>query len=142
MSKGILKYVNEFFKSFEKDHTFYIDGEPIKFCKATDTRVIWDLDYDWSFLSKREINAVTIEGASLTITARNGRKYTFIAKPNSKEEVTEKIIALLKTKLTRIFYSAGIKEEINEIIYLLDKLEYINKERNEDTTVEEYNIIR
>lgn len=139
---GILKYVNEFFKSFEKDHTFYIDGERIKFCKATDTRVVWDLDYDWSFLSKREISAVTIEGASLTITARNGRKYTFIAKPISKEEVTEKIIALLKTKLIRIFYSAGIKEEINEIIYLLDKLEYINKEQNEDTTIEEYNIIR
>lgn len=124
---GILKYVNEFFESFEKDHIFYIDRERIKFCKATDTRVIWDLDYDWNFLSKREINAVTIEGASLTITTKNGRKYTFIAKPKIKEEVTERIISLLKTKLSRIFYEAGIKEEINEIIYLLDKLECINK---------------
>lgn len=143
MSNGILKYVNEFFKSFEKDHTFYIDGERIKFCKATDTRVVWDMDHDWSFLSKREINAVTIEGTSLTITARNGRKYTFIAKPNSKEEVTEMIISLLKIKLTRIFYSAGIKEEIDEIIYLLDKLAYINKKRehSEDTTEQEYNVI-
>lgn len=143
MSNGILKYVNEFFKSFEKDHTFYIDGERIKFCKATDTRVVWDMDHDWSFLSKREINAVTIEGTSLTITARNGRKYTFIAKPNSKEEVTEMIISLLKIKLTRIFYSAGIKEEIDEIIYLLDKLAYINKKRehSENTTEQEYNVI-
>lgn len=140
MSNGILKYINEFFKSFEKDHTFYIDGERIKFCKATDTRVVWDMDHDWSYLTKREINAVTIEGARLTITARSGRKYTFIAKPNSKEEVTEKIILLLKTKLARIFYSAGITEEINEVIYLLDKLEYINKERKhpEDITEQEY----
>lgn len=137
MSKGILKYVNEFFKSFQKDHTFYIDGERIKFCKATDTRVVWDLDYDWSFLSKREINAVTIEGASLTITARSGRKYTFIAKPKIKEEVTERIISRIKGKLIRLPY----KKDISEILHLLNELKRIIKEQPEDTTVKEYKII-
>lgn len=137
MNKGILKYVNEFFKSFEKDHTFYIDGERIKFCKATNTRVVWDLDYDWSFLSKREINAVTIEGASLTITARSGRKYTFIAKPKIKEKVTERIISRIKGKLIRLPY----KKDISEILHLLNELKRIIKEQGEDTTVEEYKII-
>jgi hypothetical protein len=120
--------MNEFFNSFKKDHTFYIDGNQIKFCKTTDIHVIWDIGRTWSFLLRRDINAVTIEGASLTITARNGRKYTFIAKPKSKEEMAEEIILLLRNKLTRIFYDVGIKEDINEIIYFLDELERINKE--------------
>lgn len=143
MSNGILKYINEFFKSFEKDHTFYIDGERIKFCKATGLYVIWDIGPKWGCLIKEQINAVTIEGTRLTITVTGGKEYTFIAKPNSKEEVTEKIILLLKTKLARIFYSAGITEEIDEVIYLLNELERINKERNhpEDTTEQEYIVI-
>ena len=129
MNSDLLKYINEFFTSFEKDHTFYIDGERIKFCKATDTRVVWDMDHDWSFLTNREIKEVSIMVTSLTITAMNGRKYTFIAKSKAelKEEITEKIISLLKIKLSRIFYEAGIKEEINEIMYFLDQLERINK---------------
>lgn len=127
-NNDLLKYINEFFTSFEKDHTFYIDGERIKFCKATDTRVIWQMVDDWNFLAKREIKEVSIMATSLTITVMNGRKYTFIAKPKLKEEITEKIVSLLKIKLSRIFYEAGIKEEINEIIYLLNELERINKE--------------
>lgn len=129
MNSDLLKYINEFFNSFEKDHTFYIDGERLKFCKATETRVVWDKGYDWSFLTNREIKEVSIMATSLTITAMNGRKYTFIAKPKAelKEEITEKIVSLLKTKLSRIFYEAGIKEEIDEIMYFLDQLERINK---------------
>jgi len=119
---GILKYINEFFKAFEKDYTFYIDGERIKFCRATGLYVIWDIDHEWGCLIKEEINAVTIEGTRLTITASNGKEYTFIAKPKTKEELTEKIISLVKNKLIPLFS----KEEINEIKYLLDELERIN----------------
>ena len=134
---NLLKYINKFFTSFEKDHTFYIDGERIKFCKATDTRVIWDMDYDWSFLSKREIKAVTIEGLSLTITAMSGRKYTFIAKPKLKKEIMETIILSIKNRLNLTFYSGDnkqmmvfplLKEAIDEIKDYLDELERINKE--------------
>jgi hypothetical protein len=127
-NNDLLKYINEFFTSFEKDYTFYINGERIKFCKATDTRVIWQMVDDWNFLAKREIKEVSIMATSLTITTMSARKYTFIAKPKLKEEITEKIVSLLKIKLSRIFYEAGIKEEINGIIYLLDELERINKE--------------
>ena len=131
MNSDLLKYINEFFNSFKKDHTFYLDGERLRFCKASDIRITWAIEgEDWSFLTNREIKEVSIKATSLTITAMNGRKYTFIAKPKAelKEEITEKIILLLKTKLSRIFYEAGIKEEINEIIYFLDELERINKE--------------
>lgn len=85
MNTGILKYINEFFKSFEKDHTFYIDEERIKFCRATGLYVIWDTGHDWCCLAKEEINAVTIEEASLKITVMGGKEYTFIAKPKSEE---------------------------------------------------------
>lgn len=137
MSNGILKYVNEFFKAFEKSNTFYIHGERIKFCKATGLYVIWDLGNEWGCLPKEEINAVTIEGASLKITASNGKEYTFIAKPKTKEEIMENIILTLKNKLIRLSY----KEDISEMLHLLNKLERINKQQDEDTTVEEYNII-
>lgn len=137
MSNGILKYINEFFKAFEKDYTFYIHGERIKFCKATGSYVVWDLGNEWGCLFKQEINAVTIEGASLKITAADGKEYTFIAKPKTREEITENIISALKSKLIRLSY----KEDISEMLHLLNQLERINKERNEDTTVEEYNII-
>ena len=99
MNTGILKYVNEFFKSFEKDHTFYIDGERIKFCKATGLYVVWDIGPKWGCLIKEQINAVTIEGTRLTITVTGGKEYTFIAKPKSEEE----IISLLKNKLICLF---------------------------------------
>lgn len=124
MNTGILKYINEFFKAFEKDRTFYIHGERIKFCRATGLYVIWDTGYEWGCLSKEEINAVTIEGANLKITASNGKEYIFIAQPKTKEEITERIISLVKNKLIPLFS----KEEINEIKYLLDELERINKE--------------
>lgn len=137
MDTGILKYINEFFKAFGKDHTFYIHGEQIKFCKATGLYVIWDIGNEWGCLTREEINAVTIEGLRLTITVSNGKEYTFIAKPKTKEEVTERIISLLKNKLIRLFS----KEDINEIIYLLNELERINKEQAENTTEQEYNII-
>lgn len=119
MNDSILKYINEFFKAFEKDRTFYIDGERIKFCRATNLYVIWDIGHEWGCLIKEEINAVTIEGARLTIAASNGKEYTFIAQPKTKEEIMERIISLVKNKLIPLFS----KEEINEIKYLLDKLE-------------------
>ena len=134
---GILKYVNEFFKAFEKSHTFYIHGEQIKFCKATGLYVIWDLGNEWGCLTREEINAVTIEGLRLTITVTGGKEYTFIAKPKTKEEVTERIISRIKGKLIRLPY----KKEISEILHLLNELKRITKEQAEDTTVEEYNII-
>ena len=131
MNNDLLKYINEFFNSFKKDCTFYLDGERLRFCKASDIRITWAIEgEDWSFLTNREIKGVSIEAMTLTITAMNGRKYTFIAKPKAelKEEITEKIVSLLKMKLSRIFYEAGLKEEINEIIYFLNELERINKE--------------
>lgn len=130
MNSDLLKYINEFFNSFKKDHTFYLGDARLRFCKASDIRITWGIgDEDWSYLTNREIKEVSIMATSLTITTMSGRKYTFIAKPKSelKEEITEKIVELLKTKLTRIFYEAGIKEEINEIMYFLDELERINK---------------
>lgn len=75
---NILKYIIGFFKTFEKDHTFYIDGKRIEFCRATNLYVIWDTGTEWGCLGKEEINAVTIEGASLKITASDGKEYTFI----------------------------------------------------------------
>lgn len=137
MDTGILKYVNEFFKAFEKSHTFYIHGERIKFCKATGLYVIWDLGNEWGCLPKEEINAVTIEGLRLTITAANGKEYTFIAKPKTKEEVTERIISRIKGKLIRLPY----KKDISEILHLLNELKRIIKEQAENTTEQEYNII-
>lgn len=131
---GILKYINEFFKAYEKDHTFYIHGEQIKFYKATGLYVIWDIGNEWGCLPKEEINAVTIEGARLTITVTGGKEYTFIAKPKTREEVTERIISRIRGKLIRLPY----KKEIREILHLLNELKRINKERNEDTTLEEY----
>ena len=129
MNNDLLKYINEFFKSFEKDHTFYLNGERIRFCKASDVRVTWAIeDEDWDFLTKGEISEVSITATKLTITAKSGREYTFIAKPKPKEEITGKIVSLLKTKLARIFYEAGIIKEIDEIIYFLDELERINKQ--------------
>lgn len=128
MNNDLLKYVNEFFTSFGKDHAFYIAEDRVKSYKISNTRAEWELGNDWYFLNEQEIKEVSIMSTILTITSTCGRKYTFIAKPKSKEEVTEKIVSLLKTKLTRIFYEAGIIEEIDEIIYLLNELERINKQ--------------
>lgn len=120
MNNDLLKYINEFFNSFEKDHTFYIDGERIRFCKADDIRVTWTIDgVGWGFINKREIKEISIMATFLTITLMSGRKYIIIAKPKSKEE----IISLIKNRLIRTFHCVDIKEEIAEIIYLLDGLE-------------------
>ena len=120
MNNDLLKYINEFFKSFEKDHTFYLNGERIRFCKINDNHVVWIIEgEDWDFLTEGEISEVSITVTKLTITAKSGREYTFIAKPKPKKE----IISVIKNKLISLFYKEDNKEEIDEIIYLLDGLE-------------------
>jgi hypothetical protein len=64
MNGDLLKYINEFFNSFKKDHTFYLDGERLRFCKASDIRITWAIevdpyseDYEWievSFADEEE----------------------------------------------------------------------------------------
>lgn len=123
MNNNLLKYVNKFFTAFEKDHTFYIDGERIRFCRATDVRVVWAIKGgDWDFLFERHIKEVSIMATSLTITAMNGRAYTFIAKPTPKREIAERIIFLMKNKLIRIPYSETNKRIIDEMMQYLDEL--------------------
>lgn len=120
MNNDLLKYINEFVKSFEKDHTFYLNGERLSFCEVDNIRVKLAIEgEDWDFLTNGEISEVSITATKLTITARSGREYTFIAKPKPKKE----IISVIKNKLTSLFYKENNKEEIDEIIYLLDGLE-------------------
>lgn len=79
MNSNLLKNINEYFNTFSnKNYTIYINGERIKFYKVTGSYVVWETDHDWGCLFKQEINAVTIEGVNLTITARDGKEYTFI----------------------------------------------------------------
>lgn len=120
MNNNLLKYIDEFFKSFEKDHTFYINGERIRFSKINDNHVVWRTEgEDWDFLTEGEISEVSITATKLIITAKSGREYTFIAKPKSKGE----IISMIKNKLDSLFYIEDNKKGIDEIIYLLDGLE-------------------
>ena len=136
MDTSILKCINKFFTFFEKDHIFYINGNQIKVCKATNTSIEWGMDDNWDFLAKREINAVIVKGTSLTITAMNGKKYTFTAKPKSKGEIMEAIILSIKNRLILTFYGSDnkemmayslLKEAIDEIKDGLDELKRINK---------------
>lgn len=123
MSNNLLTYVNKFFTAFEKDHTFYIDGEKIRFCRATDVRVVWAIKGgDWDFLFERHIKEVSIMATTLTITAMSGRKYIFTAEPVSKKEIAERIIFLLKNKLIRIPQSETNKRIISEMMHYLDEL--------------------
>lgn len=119
MNNDLLKYITEFFISFGKDHTFYKDGDQVKSYKISNTYAEWKMGDDWYFLTSGEISRVSITATKLTITAKSGREYTFIAKPKSKKE----IISMIKNKLDSLFYIEDNKEEIDEIIYLLDGLE-------------------
>lgn len=132
MNNDLLKYIDEYFKTFNpKEYTIYINGRPSDWRIVKTNKVVYRLlplpspDFldtrELFDIKEEEIKEVSITTTALTIKKKNGEEYTFIAKVKVKEEKVKDLIRKAKGILLATVSGEGINEVYSclDAIYML-----------------------
>ena len=126
MSNDLLKYINEYFNTFNiEDYTICVNGTPTRFCKVNTNSlcVIWNIPsdnngreffsiYDW------EIAEVSLTVTTMVLITKSGKEYVFTAKVRKKEERVKNLLMKIENiLLTRLW--AKDKERVDEAVEYL-----------------------
>ena len=128
MNNNLLKYINEYFNAFNnKDYTIYVDGTPTECSYLNDcgSCVIWNIssnsnESNWHRVYACEIVEVSMTVTTMVIKKTNGKEYTLIAKPKTKEEKAKKLILKAKNALN-VHLINDAMDYLNELEALMNE---------------------
>ena len=127
MNNDLLKYIGEYFKTFNpKDYTIYINERPALWWNINGNKVVYHIlpppdlvaAREWFDIKEEEISEVSMTATTMTIKKKNGKEYMFIAKVKAKEEKAKNLILKVKNVLYahKIDTALGYLDELNALM--------------------------